>query len=505
MTKVKRGWWEHDPDAPAVPRRDAKPPGSASLRWARELCGVEQEELAARSGFKLETIKYMERGKEEPGIANLELLMASLGVSPATLEDLLALAEEVRGGIQDTWVGPVLLSGTLLRRAREFGRKMGNLERRDLGDYVVRELVQKQATEDREIATEIGNYLRGKQKLVDFVRENAGCHLWSVAEWLCTESMHLASRDRDRAAECAEAALAVAELAPCGEGFRTRLLGYGFAHRGNILRVKNAFPESDLTFAKYLTLWLEGAAGDPYGVLDGGRLMGMEASLRREQGRFIEALRLLRGAMAVATREIQPYLRLNCGIVLEQMGDSEGAIRVLEEAAEKAPRSLLFFARFRVGVSLCHLGRHQEAEVLLPEVVRLGIETGSKDYQMRVRWLSARIAAGHRKTEEALGVLKSVQREFLEQGNAYDAVLVSLDLAKLYLEQGETAVVKRLAEEMAPVFADKGVHHHAQEALKLFAAAARREAASVEFVVRVLTYLERAQRSHGLRFEGIAA
>jgi hypothetical protein len=58
---------------------------------------------------------------------------------------------------------------------------------------------------------------------------------------------------------------------------------------------------------------------------------------------------------------------------------------------------------------------------------------------------------------------------------------------------------------MAPTFVNKGVHHHAQEALKLFAAAAVQEAASVDLVVRVLAYLERARRSQGLRFEGTAA
>jgi hypothetical protein len=54
---------------------------------------------------------------------------------------------------------------------------------------------------------------------------------------------------------------------------------------------------------------------------------------------------------------------------------------------------------------------------------------------------------------------------------------------------------------MAPIFAVKGVHHHAQEALRLFEAAAVKEVASVELVTRLLSYLERARRSQGLRFE----
>jgi len=234
-------------------------------------------------------------------------------------------------------------------------------------------------------------------------------------------------------------------------------------------------------------------------------LMGMEASLRREQGRFTEALRLLREALPIATKDIQPYLRLNCGIVLEQMGDAESALQVLQEAAEEAPQHLLFFARFRVGVTLCHLGRYEEAEALLPEVARLCTETGSKDYRIRIRWLSGRVAAGRGRAGEALGLFRSVQREFLELGFLYDAAIVLLDLAKIHLEQGETSTVRRLAEEMAPLFAGRGLHSFAQEALRLFEAAAVKEAASVELVARLLTYLERARRCHGLRFEGTAA
>ncbi len=102
-------------------------------------------------------------------------------------------------------------------------------------------------------------------------------------------------------------------------------------------------------------------------------------------------------------------------------------------------------------------------------------------------------------------MLRLVQSEFLEQGSMYDATIVLLDLAKIYLGQGKTMIVKRLVEEMEPVFVHKGVHHHAQEALNLFAAAAVRETASLELVGQVLTYLERARRSRGLRFEGTAA
>jgi tetratricopeptide (TPR) repeat protein len=490
-----------------TPRRVGGFVRSLTFRLIRELKGKRQEELAEVAGMQKSTIQKLERGKKDPPLSTIERCMRALKVSMTAFEEMLALAEEIRDGeIPDQWVGPVLIEGHQVGRARDFGRTVGKLQRGTFRDYVIRTKADEKIAKDREAARQIGIYLRGRENLVEVVRQDPGCHLWSVAEWLCEESMNRArsldhSKKRERAAECAEAALVVAELAPCDERFRMRLTGYCWGHIGNIRRAKNAFDASHNAFANCSKLLAAGESGDPYGVLDVGRILGMEASLRREQGRFPEALRLLRDAMPVATREIQPYLQLNYGAVLQQMGDSETAIRVLEEAALRAPRHLLFSARFRVGVSLCHLGRHEEAEALLPAVVRLALDTKNEDYQVRVRWLAGRVAVGRGRPEEALVVFRSVQGHFMKGGNAYDAALVSLDLAKLHLERGEVATVKRLAEDMAPIFVDVGVHHHAQEALRIFYEAAVTEVASVELVVRLVTYLERAQRAHGLRFE----
>jgi tetratricopeptide (TPR) repeat protein/DNA-binding XRE family transcriptional regulator len=505
--KVVHGWWETKAaSSSGKAKKRLRPIRALLVHLVRELRGLGQEELGAEVGYKKSTISYFERGKEFLGPENTERLMNALGVSPATFDNLLAIAQEIRGEAgEDRWIGPVLISGQQYRRAREYGRTAGNLEARSFEDFILRTHVEEKAVRDREVANQIGIYLRQRENLVQVVREDVGCHLWSVAEWLCEESLKFVAKNRDRAAECAQAAKVIADLVPGDERFRSRLSGYSSGHIGNIERVKNEFEEAEATFGDCSRLWRAGEGGDPYGLLDAGRLMGMEASLRREQGRFPEGVRLLKDALPIAARNEQPYLCLNYGIILEQMGDFEGAIRVLEEAAQEAPRHLLLAARYSVGVNLVHLGRHDEAEALLPEVSRLCIEAGSKDYQTRVRWLAGRLALGRGRSEEALGAFKSVQQEFLEQGSSYDAAVVSLDLAKFYLQRRETAVVKRLAEEMAPTFVNKGVHHHAQEALKLFAAAAVREAASVELVARILKYLERARRSHCLRFEGIAA
>jgi hypothetical protein len=137
----------------------------------------------------------------------------------------------------------------------------------------------------------------------------------------------------------------------------------------------------------------------------------------------------------------------------------------------------------------------------MPEILEIGFASATKGDEVRLRWLLGRIAAGRGRLAEALDYLGSVRTEFLERGNAYDTAMVSLELARVYLEQGMTSMVKSLAAESAPVFEDQEVHAQAQRALRLFQEAAEQEAASVDLVTRIVRYLRRARRSPEMRFD----
>jgi hypothetical protein len=94
-----------------------------------------------------------------------------------------------------------------------------------------------------------------------------------------------------------------------------------------------------------------------------------------------------------------------------------------------------------------------------------------------------------------------VRRTFREHPLAYDYALVSLDLALVLLEHGRTAEVAELAGEMVWIFKAQGVHEQALAALRVFCAAAEREAATVERTRRIVRFLRRAQLDPELVFE----
>ena len=61
-------------------------------------------------------------------------------------------------------------------------------------------------------------------------------------------------------------------------------------------------------------------------LLDDARVFDLEASLRREQGRFHEALGLLDQALVLVRGEQAQRVLLNRATVLEALGDFEGAV-----------------------------------------------------------------------------------------------------------------------------------------------------------------------------------
>ncbi len=120
---------------------------------------------------------------------------------------------------------------------------------------------------------------------------------------------------------------------------------------------------------------------------------------------------------------------------------------------------------------------------------------------VRVAWLSGRTAAALGRPAEALAAFQHARSTFLNLDLAYNYALVSLDLSLVLLEQGHTAEVATVAEEMLAIFKAQEVHREALAALHVFCEAARREAATVELTRRVERYLRRARLDPELRFE----
>jgi tetratricopeptide (TPR) repeat protein len=317
-----------------------------------------------------------------------------------------------------------------------------------------------------------------------------------LAVQLCAESIREAPDDAARALALARRALEVALLAPGKPAWSHRLQAYCWAFMGNALRVASDLFAAESCFATAWRLWRKGSSA-PGTRLAKWRLMDLEASLRRDRRQFSAALDLLDRAQRFAPLEARARILLNRSSTFEQAGDLDGALAALREAASLMkladdPR-LAWGVHFNLVVLSCHLGRYEDAARELPALSKVVTTLANSLDELRFRWLSARVDAGIGRREEAILLLQEVQLKFAQRSDGYNAALVSLELAILYLEDQRIAEVETLAQEILWIFKDKAMHREAIVALTIFCQAVEAGAATVELARRTLRSLERPE------------
>lgn len=472
---------------------------SLLLSILRLLKGRRVDELAAAAGLSSKRIGGIERGTVKIVLAEeLELVFTSMACSEAEvvivsacLEALAGLdphADPAEAAAQERFVAAL---GRSLRRRM---RACGGLEPREYPAWY-------EVEPDRAEAREAWERLREAATLRELalvVRMAPEHHRWALVERLCDESERAAAQDAGRARDLARAALRVVRLLRVREGWRRRLLGFAAAHLANALRVAGNLSRAERTLAAARRLWAAGE--DPDLLLDPGRLLDLEASLRRAQRRFTESLDLLEQAAAVTHRP--EHVSMKTASTLAVMGEYQRAIGILTEVAPRIANHpearLRTVHRFNLAVVLSHVGRHREAARLLPTLRRM--VAGDELDKIRLRWLEGRLAAGLGQTWTALKALADARSRFALKGLHYDVALSLLETAALHLERGELAEVQVLAGELVPIFKANGVHEEARKALGLFQEAAARQAATAELARRLLAWLFRARYDPGLVF-----
>ncbi len=476
-------------------------PEALALLYLREQRRWSQAELArarGHAGYRL--ISRYETGEKALSRSELDELASLLGFSREAVDALLFTYSLILPSSPEP-PSPVALRPQELARIDRTVIAGGWTHAADLRVQLIAEKKQKKATAARREARELWARLKtltapARRALVE---ESPDFWSWALAEHLCLESERAAAHEAREALALADLALVVAGLCgQDGEAWRSRLLGYGWAHKGNALRVASELFQADAAFQRGWTLWKEGAASEA-GLLPEWRILSLEASLRRDQRRFSESLELLDRAKRVAAEDVaaRGVILLNKEFVCEQMGDLSGALSCLSEAAPLVEASgdsrLAFTLRFKMANNLYHLERHTEAADWLRQARDSAERLGNELDLLRVLWLSARIAAGQGLREEAIAGLEQVRRQFSVRGIPYDAALASLDLAVVYLKAGRTGAVKALAREMAPVFQALGIAREALASAALFVEAAQQETASVELAYRVIQDLREAR------------
>lgn len=132
----------------------------------------------------------------------------------------------------------------------------------------------------------------------------------------------------------------------------------------------------------------------------------------------------------------------------------------------------------------------------------LSRKLGKELDRVRLQWVKGRIAVDLGRTQQGIDLLAQVRAEFVSRTIWFDAALVTMEQAVVFLKQGRTDMVKTLAVHMTPIFKSNGVHREALAALTLFRKAADQEKVTLDMVaLNLVAFLRRAQHDPNLKFQ----
>jgi tetratricopeptide (TPR) repeat protein len=231
-------------------------------------------------------------------------------------------------------------------------------------------------------------------------------------------------------------------------------------------------------------------------------LMDLSASLLVDQRRFSEAFRLLDAVERIhrAAGDLHAAGRalVSRGTAAGHAAQPEEAIRLLGEAlrlldARRDP-ALVFMTVHNLLMFLVEVGRAGEAARLFAASRPLYAAHNGRLEQLKIRWLEARIAAGLGNDAVAEKAYAEVRIGFVAAELPYDAALVSLDLAAVWLRTGRTEEIRDLVDEMVAIFRVRNIRREAIAALLVLREACERRKATAALLRSVTSELQRLER-----------
>ena len=329
----------------------------------------------------------------------------------------------------------------------------------------------------------------------------------ALSQALVRESLNLVRKNPAESRDLAQLATAVADRldsARYGHCLVQDIRAAAWGQYANTLRVISELRKADRAFG-IAEHCLANGTGDP---LEQARFFELLSLLRRAQRRFDESASLMEKAISLyrdlADSRMEGRALASLGIQHAIAGDLPEAIRRTHEALSRLDPAtdarLICQAKYNLLNMRFLSGDAEGAAAGLAEARRHFVLFGDETSLLRLRWLEARIDAELGKVEAAEGAFMEARDGFIEKGVAYNAALISLELAALYSRQGKTSEVKRLVGEMLPIFQSRDIHREALAALMLYRDAVQTETATVALAEEVKTFLEKARGNTKLRF-----
>lgn len=284
-----------------------------------------------------------------------------------------------------------------------------------------------------------------------------------LAEQLIARSYECLPLDPQGSLEFAELALAVSEKSSRPGKAEQRVLA--LVHRGNALRALGRLVEAGNCFRQARRLVRSGIRrGDYLETITSldiyAKLSWWEGVYNRELGKWSHAEGLLNRAVVYFTldgnQDALHRVVLSLAALYRCEGNARAALEavtgVLGRLSERDDPGLYWIARLNYVCYLVDAEYHETAQHELRRCLTAPGFPRDEFQKRRVQWLQGRIERELGDLEGAERRLVAVRKHFLAEENGFNMALVSLDLARVYLAQGRSGDLKRIAEELTPIF-----------------------------------------------------
>ncbi|MCB1057100.1 MAG: hypothetical protein KDD11_16480 [Acidobacteria bacterium] len=268
-----------------------------------------------------------------------------------------------------------------------------------------------------------------------------------------------------------------------------------WATLANAYRLAADFRTSERVFQRAALLLAVGS-GDP---LARAGILGLKASLRRDQRRFEAADRLLAVAISTyrsagETHQVGRTMIKRATLFYDRE-EPEKAIATLEEAElwidpEEEPMLEIAARHNRLSI-LAENDRAEEAQRLLAESEELYRRFDAPWLRAQRLWIEGKISLGLGRPEKAEVLLGEAREFYRERGDIYNWSLISLDLGLIYVESGRTHELHELSESLFTAFQSLDIHREAFAALLLFQRAASADRATAAVVRNLIAAFKR--------------
>jgi tetratricopeptide (TPR) repeat protein len=263
--------------------------------------------------------------------------------------------------------------------------------------------------------------------------------------------------------------------------------------------------EADSFLSKALAL----VAVDPPPPPVAGEVSGLVGSLLKDQRRLGEASDILSATVEQLRKDRDDQLAARLHMILAAVHKHSGKPFLAVEANAQALALLGPLAELRVllwgwhnhAVYLRDADEWRAASEVFDTLSVLYDLLADRQTMLRRRWLEGLLLSSSSDSENAEAALREVLNGYAEDGAAFPAAMVGLDLSEQLLTEHRWTEVCEIADTLLKVFKTVGVHREATAALLLLAKSAARESLSRALILRLRDFLSRARVDRSLSLD----